>query len=229
MAISKKSRVKRRARRSPLRRINEAGTDEASIPARPQRFLTLDDLSTSPFCCVNCFELFRAPKAYCAQLCADEAAWVRYARRSRQDGRDTRPDIAQAIKIRLALILAGGYDKAGRKLSDAVRTAVLNRDGEKCRKCGEPAAEIDHIRGSSSALTNLQLLCDRCHNEKTVATFIRITEESHPEAWAKAESLRRRATALQPLQLCDADDWEMLQKELLRRRRNIVSGEPTLF
>ena len=42
---------------------------------------------------------------YCSKLCSREAGWDRYARVCRLDGRDQRPDIIEAMRIRLALSL----------------------------------------------------------------------------------------------------------------------------
>ena len=96
--------------------------------------------------------------------------------------------------------------------------------------CGAPGDEIDHISGDSSALSNLQLLCNACHNRKTTATFVRLAPESHPEAWARAQHLRRRAESVEPLQLCDSDTWAELQKQLISHRRaNFGVGGARLF
>lgn len=189
---------------------------------RPHATLpTLEELSVPPFLCVNCFGELGAESAklYCGQLCSQEAGYVRYARRCRQDGREQRPDVAQALRIRLALVLSGSYDAHARRLSSKVRQAVIRRDRGKCRVCGAPGAEIDHIRGSGGDTANLQLLCDSCHNKKTVAAFSRITEESHPEVWQRALYLRRRIESVKPLQLSDADEWAKLQIKLLAVRR----------
>jgi hypothetical protein len=97
------------------------------------------------------------------------------------------------------------------------------RDQRKCRICGKPGDEIDHISGSSNDPANLQLLCDSCHNKKkTTASFILITKESHPEAWEKAQWLKRRTAAKRPLQLCDSEEWSTLQRDLLRKRREFI-------
>ncbi len=191
------------------------------------RTLTAEDLTAFPFHCANCSLTIQEAKIYCSQLCAQEAGWVRYVRRCRLDGRDRHPDVMEAIRIRLALILAGGYDKLARKLPDSVRKAILERDQGKCRICGKPADEIDHISGGRSDPTNLQLLCDSCHNEKTTSSFVRITKESHPEAWEKAQWLKRRAAAKRPVQLCDSGEWSTLQRDLLRKRLEFIRERGT--
>jgi 5-methylcytosine-specific restriction endonuclease McrA len=187
--------------------------------------LTFEDLSALPFRCANCSSVVEVPKMYCRQLCSQEAEWVRYVRRCRLDGRDQRSDVIEAIRIRLAHILAGGYNKLARKLADSVREAIIKRDQGRCRVCGKPGTEIDHISGDSSDLENLQLLCDSCHNKKTVASFVRLTKDSHPDAWEKAQLLKRRADAKLPLQLCDSEDWDELQKQLLKKRRELMKAK----
>jgi 5-methylcytosine-specific restriction endonuclease McrA len=184
---------------------------------------SIEELRKLPFPCVNCSSPIRDAKVYCSQACAQEAGWVRYARRCRVDGRDKRADVVQALQIRLALILAGGYDKLARKLHDDIRTAVIQREHGKCRICGDVGSEIDHISGDSNDPENLQLLCDSCHNKKTIASFVRITKESHPDAWEKAHWLKRRATAITPLQVCDSENWSLLERDLLRRRRELLT------
>ncbi len=191
------------------------------------RTLTTEDLSAFPFHCANCSSTIQEAKIYCSQVCTQEAEWVRYVRRCRLDGRDQRPDVMEAIRIRLAHILAGGYDKLTRKLPDSVRNAIIERDQGKCQICGQPGDEIDHVSGSSSDPENLQLLCDSCHNKKTVASFVRITKDSHPEIWEKAQWLKRRAAAKRPVQLCDSEEWAELQRELLRKRRQLIREQGT--
>jgi hypothetical protein len=191
--------------------------------------LTMDDLAAYPFPCANCSITFEEVKLFCGPLCNEEASWVRYVRRCHADGRDRDVKVAEAITIRLAHILGGGYDKAARRLPESVRRFVMERDGERCQICGGPGVEIDHIRGSNSDQSNLQLLCDACHNKKTVASFKRITKESHLEEWAKAQWLRKRAAASEPLLLCDSESWDSIQKELMRTRRDVVTGQGGLF
>lgn len=195
-----------------------------SASSRP---LNVEDLVRFPFHCANCSLLFREAKMYCSEVCSQEAGWVRYARVCRLDGRDQRPDVIEAMRIRLALVLGGGYPKLARTLPDSVRKAIFERDQQKCQKCGQPGTEIDHISDSSSDPSNLQVLCDTCHNKKTVGSFVRITKESHPEAWEKAQSLRKRAAAKEPLQVCDSQEWGELQKVLMKKRREFLKMKGT--
>jgi hypothetical protein len=57
----------------------------------------------------------------------------------------------------------------------------------------------------------------------------RITKESDPEGWAKAQWLKYRAEANEPIQLCDSPEWGKFQKELMRKRKEIASGQGNLF
>jgi hypothetical protein len=58
-----------------------------------------------------------------------------------------------------------------RSVSDAIRAAVMVRDGARCRRCGSARnLEIDHIvpisKGGASEEFNLQTLCRRCNRRK---------------------------------------------------------------
>src|SRR5262249_45709269 len=150
------------------------------------------------------------PKLYCSDACKQEAKFVRYVRGCRQDGRDQQPDVQEAIQIRRAMILGGGYPEQERRLPESIRNAVIKRDGGRCKKCGKPGTQIDHIDGNSNEMKNLQLLCHSCHNEKTKAAFVPITLESFPEVWSKEETLDRRIESRSPLRLCDAEEWNTL-------------------
>ena len=56
-----------------------------------------------------------------------------------------------------------------------IRRQVLNRDRWQCQCCGSRGSrfEVDHIRplmyGGSDDLSNLQVLCRRCHVAKSAA------------------------------------------------------------
>jgi 5-methylcytosine-specific restriction endonuclease McrA len=129
---------------------------------------------------------------------------VRYVRGCIRDGRISQPDILEAVRIRLALVVGGGYPKPERSLPAAVRKAVIARDGGLCQLCGEAGKDIDHIGGSSSELTNLRLLCKKCHNKKTVPGLVPITTPEHRE---RAKELRARIRAKKPKRQCDHAAW----------------------
>jgi 5-methylcytosine-specific restriction endonuclease McrA len=159
---------------------------------------------------------------FCSDLCKDEAKYVRYYREKIADGTAERPDIREALRIRLAHILAGGYDARGRATSDEIRQAVIARDAGRCRSCGGIGTEVDHIRGNSSELDNLQLLCADCHREKTIRSLQRISPEEQPELLAKAEALDDRATADAPLRFCDHSDWQTAWRSIKSARLSAV-------
>lgn len=193
-----------------------------SIVAREQ---TIDEvikqLVTFPFPCPNCDKLLTEAKLYCSEVCRQEAKFVRYVRSCRSDGRSFQEDVQEAIRIRLAMILSGGYPEQERRIPDLIRQAVIARDKGRCQSCGNPGDQIDHMHSNSAELDNLQLLCDVCHRHKTMASFITVTAESHPEAWLKAEALRLRTEAPEALRLCDAEEWAALWHRIASERRQI--------
>lgn len=176
---------------------------------------------TTPLC-FNCDEVVGKPVLFCNRLCTDEASFVRSVRRWKQQGRDKDPDIIETMKIQMAHILNGGYPHKERELPAAVRQAVIDRAKGICQKraCGEPGKEIDHIRGSSPDLSNLQLLCRDCHMQKTNAGLKPITPE-HPryaEFMEKIAALTARHAAKKPKRPCDDhetwnDAWRAYKKE----------------
>ena len=63
-----------------------------------------------PGTCLNCdcSEVTVESPLYCTEGCQQAAALVRYVRRRRLEGRDQEPEVADAIKMRMAHVLAGG-------------------------------------------------------------------------------------------------------------------------
>ena len=191
------------------------------------RLETLTDLKAIPRACVNCGSHMESVQLFCSELCKQEAKWVRYARACRDDGRIDQDDVRYAIQVRRAQILAGGYAARERHLSTALRKRIVERANGCCELCGQAGEEIDHINGNSNDEANLQLLCRRCHVEKTMQSMIRITRESHPEAWEHAERLRRRAEATVPVQFCDSPEWEKAWRSVLSERRKREQAQGT--
>ena len=182
----------------------------------------LEWLTTFPFPCPNCDKAITKAALFCCDLCRDEAAFVRYFRRCIKDGRFEQPDVQEALQIRFAIILGGGYSRRDRQLSDGLRQAVFSRDLGRCQSCGAKGTVFDHIQGSANELQNLQLLCTKCHNEKTKAGFTPISPETHLEAWAKREALNSRILARRPIRLSDDPAWDKLWGSLLATRRNVI-------
>lgn len=141
-------------------------------------------------------------------LCVDEASFVRLYRARKAEGRDREPDVRNGLEIQLVMILSGGYPKRARRFPDAVRAAVIARDQGRCRRCGQPGSDVDHIAGGNNDPQNLQYLCRKCHDEKTRSRFTKISPETHPEKWAKRQAILERVHAPKPLRLCDGTDWD---------------------
>ena len=77
------------------------------------------------FMCVNCGKSIswkRRIKLFCSDLCKDEAKYVRYYRRCQNDGRISRPDIQEALQIRKAHLISGGYPYKERILTKEIRS-----------------------------------------------------------------------------------------------------------
>ena len=156
--------------------------------------------------CANCARPIKGgSKVFCCELCSDVPNTIRYIRRTIEDGRIEDPLVQDAIDIKLALILAGGYPKSARRLSAHQRSDVVSTAQGRCAKCGAPGDEVDHIKGSSSDSTNLQLLCHECHLEKTHDAM-----SPAPEVLIEGVSrpILRRARNEIPNQPCDSSDWD---------------------
>lgn len=74
----------------------------------------------------------------------------------------------------------------------AVRAAVLERDGYKCRSCGgRGRLEVDHIEAVRNAPSksfdpaNLQTLCGPCHTRKTRIECGHAPASEDRQAWRK--------------------------------------------
>ncbi len=157
--------------------------------------------------CANCGILMqpeRSSTLFCSELCSQVAKAIRYMRARAEDGRDKEPDVQYAIRVRLAQIAAGGYHERKRTLSREQRSEVTSRYKGRCVICGAPGTEVDHIKGSSSEPSNLQLLCTPCHRKKTEFSFRAATSQEIAEVF---EPIRKRATAPAPLQPSDMPDW----------------------
>ena len=180
------------------------------------------------FQCLNCDKKFRSgklAKLYCSELCKQEAKFIRYARACFRDGRIEKPDVLEAIQIRLAFIMGEGYSERDRYLPKSLRKKVFQKHDGQCAICGNPATDIDHINDSSDNIENLQLLCTTCHNEKTKAGFIEITPEveNYDKFMEKRKKIFSRIEIEIPLKICDDDiNWNSIYKKELSERRNIV-------
>lgn len=109
--------------------------------------------------CLNCgVKLHRAQYKYCSNLCQKEFERLEYVQKV-NDGLET------------------GLKKTGEtyKISDNIRTYLLNKYNYKCQKCGwgeinpitgKSPLEIHHKDGdkNNNKEENLELLCPNCHS-----------------------------------------------------------------
>lgn len=169
--------------------------------------------------CANCLDPLPDDEEtlFCSAWCAEIASTVRYQRRVFRDGRIDQPDVQEAVTIRNAFLLAGGYHSLGRTLSQTTRTEVNIRDGGRCKMCGKPGVEIDHIADSSSDLDNLQLLCTDCHHAKTAQNL----RPASPEQSALLRALfLTRVVPDEPTLLADDDvQWQGAWRGLKSARK----------
>ena len=172
-------------------------------------------------CCANCDTPLppQIQGLLCSEGCTQAASWVRYVKKAISDGRDRDPDVQDAIQMKLAHVLGGGYRESARRISAAVRAAVIERDDGRCQSCGEAGTEVDHVDTTDNTnLENLQLLCHHCHMTKSQLNL----RPAPPEIRAIAAALHLRVTVEPPLRLCDdvvrwPAEWRRLKSE--RRAR----------
>lgn len=194
-----------------------------------------------PGLCANCGSpnVTIAAPLYCGELCKQSANLVRYARSCHSDGRDRLPDVQEAIQMRMASVLGGGYPERARHLSDDIRVAVFTNAGGLCENCGRKLdfdrstddpdliPTIQHMHGSSSDLSNLRAWCRRCNLDDAQSRFVPVEAGSSQDAYAK--ELRIRMDSSQPLLLCDDEKqwngiWRQLAKdtkEALKHRADV--------
>lgn len=129
-----------------------------------------------PFC-LNCDgNIDRANPLFCSNRCGEIAKAVRYGRAVNADVRiDRDPTVRDALRIKIAVAVGGGYPTKQRKLSNSKREEVFERDKRMCRSCGADATEIDHIGGGVDGDVNhpgnLQTLCSACHRQKNLSNL----------------------------------------------------------
>lgn len=171
--------------------------------------------------CANCFaplpdDVKHRPWLFCGQLCQDTANTIRYWRKTSRSGKfEADPDVRYAIGIRLAHMLAGGYNSDARRIPLDVRALVIERD-RVCVECGGPGEEIDHIDGDSSDPDNLQLLCKSCHHVKTAKHLVPASQDQSDRIFAL---LIERVVPDLPAQLCDDEEsWAAIEPRLRAER-----------
>ncbi|MGZ0213315.1 MAG: HNH endonuclease [Actinomycetales bacterium] len=169
--------------------------------------------------CANCLEPIPddVDALFCSAWCSEIAEAVRYQRRVFRDGRIERPDVREAVGVRNAFILAGGYRSLARTLTTTTRAEVKTRDGGRCQSCGKTGTEIDHIDGSSADLSNLQLLCSDCHHAKTAENLVPASPEQSD--LLKGLFLSRVAPDKPKLLVDDEVEWAKLWRSLKSARK----------
>ena len=155
---------------------------------------------------------------YCSLRCKDEAKAVRYAR-AKLAGYETcnmadlPQDVQDAVRMKIAHALAGGYDEQARRLTPALRKAIFD-DESRCVLCGAPGTEIDHIDGPSANPENLRVICRDCHKAVTEERFVPIEDGSRQAK--KSSELWLRIGAPRPIRPCDADGWSSIWRAWAR-------------
>jgi hypothetical protein len=179
--------------------------------------------------CANCFEPLPAthehrPWLFCSVPCRETANTVRYWRKTSRNGKfEADPEVRLAIGIRLAHMLAGGYNANARRIPLAIRALVIERD-RACVMCAGPGEEIDHIDGDSNEPENLQLLCKTCHHSKTAEHLVPASDEQADRVFAM---LVYRVVPDTPAQLCDDEvAWQAIERQLRSERLARVRPDP---
>ena len=117
--------------------------------------------------CIECgapIVLKGRAKRYCSRVCRQKLKLVHYGRGAVAEGRyEQDPTIEDAIQMRMAQALGGGYHEVERRVPPALRAQILERDGGKCVRCGAPATQIVHIAGDANTYENLRAVCGPCY------------------------------------------------------------------
>jgi 5-methylcytosine-specific restriction endonuclease McrA len=190
--------------------------------------------------CANCDSLaltVRTP-LFCSQRCRQAAELVRYVRACRSDGRDQLPDVKEAIRTKMAMVLGGGYPERERQVPPEIWAEVFNRAGGRCESCGrsldfdrsagDPDAipTIQHVFGTSNDVANLKSFCRRCNLDDAESRFVLLVPGSPQEEMAA--ELVTRWSSIEPLRLCDDERrWESTWSELSRSARVLISSRAT--
>lgn len=187
-----------------------------AFPPEPEFSVELDRLTES-LRCPNCDEIFLEEKLYCSDECQDAAATVRYVRKAMKDGRVFLLEVREGIGQRLMHQCAGGYDR-NRRMSNAHRRAIFERDAHKCRICGSPADQIDHIDGSSNDPSNLRAVCRSCNLVLSRQNTRRASDDEKEYIEETLSAMALRIAAPEPFKLCDRNDWRSFFAKVRRGR-----------
>lgn len=181
----------------------------------------LDELSSPPIVdCVECgteIVLTNRAKLYCSDVCHQTLKLVHYGRGVVADGRIERdPTIEEALQMRIAHILAGGYHEVLRRVPPALRAQIFERDGGRCFLCGAPATQIDHIAGDANTPENLRAACGACNLGMAQGHLV----PTPPSEGAVADHLLARIFASTPhFPRDDHTAWAAMNSRLMAERR----------
>ena len=182
----------------------------------------LDDL-VSPVVvdCVECgaaIVLTKHAKLYCSEVCRQTLKLIHYGRAVVADGRIERdPTIEEALQMRIAQILGGGYHEVLRRVPPALRAQIFERDGGRCVLCGAPATQIDHIAGDANTPENLRAACGACNLGMAQAHLV----PAPPKKAAVADHLLERIFGPAPLFPRDDETaWPATNVRLMAERRD---------
>jgi len=182
----------------------------------------LDDLASPVVVdCVECgaaIVLTKCAKLYCSDVCRQTLKLVHYGRAVVADGRIERdPTIEEALQMRVAQILGGGYHDVLRRVPLALRAQIFERDGGRCVLCGAPATQIDHIAGDPNTTENLRGACGACNLGMAQAHLV----PASPKQAAVADLLLDRVFAPAPLFPRDDETaWPATNVRLMAERRD---------
>ncbi|MFC6985508.1 HNH endonuclease [Streptomyces cirratus] len=193
--------------------------------------------------CANCAATLDMANRmlFCGKGCQEQAKLVRYLRTGIDKGKflpvalrygiGRDENEAKAVCSKLRFALRGGYNRSTNR---SERAAVIERDGGRCRRCGEPGAEVDHISGDGGGMLNRQLLCVNCHDEKTLRGMpgIRGLQGSDREpTWSSAlrdlvrrqpqagSLIKARVLPRDPVRWCDTTQWDSVRSRLKSERQ----------
>jgi hypothetical protein len=155
---------------------------------------------------------------FCSTRCEQTAGLVRYARRKLSNGTYDRPDIAEAIRIRAAILASGYYDEKERRASLKIRQELLARSNGHCEKCGcafrsegDARFTVQHRQTNEGMI--LEAWCYRCNMDHADSML----KPATGEALSFLQSLMARIHAPKPLRQCDdPDHWPAISRQLRR-------------
>ena len=190
-------------------------------------------MDPSDFVCLNCNKVIEYPVKpilYCSPNCKQEAELIRYARSCIKDGRIHAQDVREAITIKMAHILNGGYNSQERYVSEELREHVHQHFNGVCCQCGEPGTDVDHIAGPSNDVDNLQLLCRSCHNKKTLLRVQPVCRDNddYDRLLQRRTLIDARIEAEEPIQICDNDvNWNEDWRSIRAARKSFLNQRTT--